>query len=68
MEAAKIGPDLRFPIIILVCPPEILHNFFKFSWVEIEDNAYAKFRGGKQGLLWEMCNWRSTIFFGIWRF
>ena len=47
MEAAKIGPDLRLPIIILVCPPEILHNFFKFSWVEIEDNAYAKFRGGQ---------------------
>ena len=45
MEAAKIGPDLRLPIIILVCPPEILHNFFKFSWVEIEDNAYAKFWG-----------------------
>ena len=40
MEAAKIGPDLRLPIINPVCPPEILHN-----WVEIEDNAYAKFWG-----------------------
>ena len=45
MEAAKIGPDLRLPIINPVCPPEILHNFLKFCWVEIEDNAYAKFWG-----------------------
>ena len=45
MEAAKIRPDLRLPIINPVCPPEILHNFLKFSWVEIEDNAYAKFCG-----------------------
>ena len=44
MEVARIGPDLRLPIINLVCPPEILHNFFLIvSWVEIEDNAYAKF-------------------------
>ena len=67
MEAAKIGPDLRLPIINPVCPPEILYNFLKFSWVEIEGNAYAKF-WGKQGVLWEMCKWRSTIFFGIWCF
>ena len=45
MEAARIWPDLRLPIINPVCPHEILHNFFKFSWVEIEDNAYAKFWG-----------------------
>ena len=45
MEAAKFGPDLRLPIINTVCPLKFGIIFFKFSYVDIEDNAYAKFRG-----------------------
>ena len=50
-------------------PPKkkILHNLC-FSFLlgikavqrEIENNAYAKFSGSKQGALWEMWKWRMT--------
>jgi len=46
-------------------PPKILHNLcFPFLLGitviprETEDNAYAKFLGGKLGVLWGMWKWR----------
>ena len=53
------------PTIHLVCPHKTLHNFcFMYTLVvtvvprEIKDNACAKLRGGKQGVLREMWKWR----------
>ena len=43
MEAAKIGPDLRLPIINPFCSLKFRITFLKFSWLEIEDSAYSKF-------------------------
>ena len=42
-------------------PPPPPHFFFLLGITaarrEIENNAYAKFLGGKYGAFWEMCKW-----------
>ena len=53
------------PIIHFVWHPKFCISIvFNFSWGltaiprEIENNVYAKFWAGKQGVLWEMWKWR----------
>ena len=43
MEAAKIGHDLRLPIISPVCPIKFCITFFLLSFSE--DNAHVIFLG-----------------------
>ena len=58
-----------FPIMHLICPPQILHNlYFDFSWVlqpsqeELKTMLMQNILGKIRCIMWKMWKWRMNAF------